>query len=280
MSLLCRCHISLTSCIWLLCCKLWRWGMVATALSVAWMGVEGAARTRQGAPSAPMDGKPALQPHWLWAEKVNNCKGADVILQGTLLWIRQTAQCGSTFHRVPGQSLLPGPPSTLEQCFLQDSSLGFDLFSATQANCFSWEGIYFYAFPPWKNAINTELLVVSPIFYKIMLTAPYLSENKKENKSIGYRSLAIQSVVNLRVSVFSHGSEGKSSATILDSSYTLLLALSTFSGFQTMKSEMLTEFRIHVLKLTFRLLRQGLFGSVCHSPSQFSLLISRGLKEV
>lgn len=92
---------------------------------------------------------------------------------------------------------------------------------------------------------------------KIMLTAPYLSENKKQNKCIGYRSLAILSVVNLRAPVSSHGSEWKSSATALALSYTLLLALSTFSACQMMKNEILTDFKTHILKLMFRLLRQA-----------------------
>lgn len=67
---------------------------------------------------------------------------------------------------------------------------------------------------------------------------------------------------------------------MLNLSYTLLLALSTFSAFQMMKSEVLTKFKTHVLKLMFRLLRQALLGSICPSPSQFSLLISRVLKKV
>lgn len=69
-------------------------------------GSGGCSKNQKGVPSAWMDGKPALQPHWPWAEKVNNCKRADYIWQG----ICQTEQCGGTFHLVRGQSLLPGPP--------------------------------------------------------------------------------------------------------------------------------------------------------------------------
>lgn len=113
----------------------------------------------------------------------------------------------------------------------------------------------FLCIPSLKNHYQYTITCVSCLARS--LTAPYLSENKKQNKCIGYRSLAIQSVVNLRVPVSSHGSEWKSSATALALSYTLLLALSTFSACQMMKNEFLTDFKTHILKLMFRLLRQA-----------------------
>lgn len=108
---------------------------------------------------------------------------------------------------------------------------------------------------PEKTLSIHNYLLCIVLSCKIMLTAPYLSENKKQNKCIGYRSLAILSVVNLRAPVSSHGSEWKSSATVLALSYTLLLALSTFSACQMIKNEILTDFKTHILKLMFRLLR-------------------------
>lgn len=115
--------------------------------------------------------------------------------------------------------------------------------------------LFMHPLPEKTLSIHSYLLCL--LSCKIMLTASYLSENKKQNKCIGYRSLAIQSVVNLRVPVSSHGSEWKSSATVLASSYTPLPALSTFSACQMMKNEILTDFKTHILKLMFRLLRQA-----------------------
>lgn len=198
-------------CGWLPCHRLWRWGMVATALNITW----GGARTRQGVPSALTGGKPVLQPHWPRSEKVNNYKMVDIVpCRETVLWVHQTVWCSSTFHILLEQSQPPGLPSPPPATF-QEGSLGFGFLSAAQVNSFLWGGASFYASPLWKGTVNRELLVVAPVFYKVVFTAPYLWK-KSGNKCIAYVSVSMQSAVNLRVPVSPHRSEGQSIAMMLD----------------------------------------------------------------
>lgn len=164
-------------CGWVPCRGLWRQGMVATALTVTCVvGRQGPGR----------ECEPIPQPHWPWSAKVNNYKTVGVIpCRGTVFWVRQTAWCGSTFHMFPGQSLPPGPPAHPPPATFRERSFSFGFLSAAQKNSFLWGSASFYASPPQKNTINTELLVVSHVFYKVVFTAPYLSEKNQEMNVLG-----------------------------------------------------------------------------------------------